>query len=132
MTPDRVEAERLLNGAQADLESAVKGDPSLASAYSLLSHLFYQRQDNISVVLAARRAYEEDAFLENADLIVQRLFCTGSSRISMCSGPIRIAPRMFVGREVTRLGLGWAWHGAPEAGPRWLYLSLQLLGAAGS
>jgi len=74
VTPDRAEAERLLNGAQADLQSAVEGDPSLASAYSVLSHLYYQRQDNISVVLAARRAYEEDAFLQNADLIVQRLF----------------------------------------------------------
>jgi len=74
VTPDRGEAERLLNGAHADLQSAVEGDPSLASAYSVLSHLYYQRQDNISVVLAARRAYEEDAFLQNADLIVQRLF----------------------------------------------------------
>lgn len=74
VTPDRAEADRLLNSAQVDLESAVQGDPSLASAYSVLSHLFYQRQDNISVVLTARRAYEEDAFLQNADLIVQRLF----------------------------------------------------------
>jgi TolB-like protein len=68
------EADRLLDDAQADLEAAVDVDPSLASAWSMLSHLYMQRADNALVALAARRAYEEDAFLQNADQVLSRLF----------------------------------------------------------
>jgi serine/threonine-protein kinase len=68
------EGARLLDDAQADLESAVEGDPTLASAWAMLSHLYMQRADNSSVILAARRAYEEDAFLSNADQVLDRLF----------------------------------------------------------
>jgi serine/threonine-protein kinase len=71
---DADEADRLLDDAQADLEDAVDVDPSLASAWSMLSHLYMQRADNASVALAARRAYEEDAFLQNADQVLGRLF----------------------------------------------------------
>jgi serine/threonine-protein kinase len=71
---DADEADRLLDDAQADFEAAVDADPSLASAWSTLSHLYMQRADNASVALAARRAYEEDAFLQNADQVLSRLF----------------------------------------------------------
>jgi len=71
---DADEADRLLDDAQADFEAAVDADPSLASAWSNLSHLYMQRADNASVALAARRAYEEDAFLQNADQVLSRLF----------------------------------------------------------
>lgn len=71
---DADEAGRLLDDAQSDLEAAVDVDPSLASAWSMLSHLYMQRADNASVALAARRAYEEDAFLQNADQVLSRLF----------------------------------------------------------
>lgn len=71
---DADEADRLLDDAQADLEASVDMDPSLASAWSMLSHLYMQRADNASVALAARRAYEEDAFLQNADQVLGRLF----------------------------------------------------------
>jgi TolB-like protein len=74
LTPDAAASERMLDAAQADLEAAVAADPTLATAYSLLSHLFYQRLDNVSVVLNARRAYEEDAYLRDADRILGRLF----------------------------------------------------------
>ena len=60
--------------AKADLESAVDEDPSLASAYSTLSHLYYQTGDVPSVVMAARSAYEADSYLRLAGDILYRLF----------------------------------------------------------
>jgi TolB-like protein len=74
LTVDLEESERLLDEAQADLEAAVDADPTRASVYSILSHLYVNRADNVSVILTARRAYEEDAYLEDADRILRRLF----------------------------------------------------------
>ena len=74
LTADAEEAERLLDAAQEDLEAAVDSDPTRASVYSILSHLYVNRGDNVSVILTARRAYEEDAYLEDADRILRRLF----------------------------------------------------------
>ena len=74
LTADAEDSERLLDEAQADLESAVEADPTRASVYSLLSHLYLNRGDNVSVILTARRAYEEDSYLEDADRILRRLF----------------------------------------------------------
>lgn len=74
LTPDAEESDQLLDEAQADLEAAVDADPTRASVYSLLSHLYVNRGDNVSVILTARRAYEEDAYLEDADRILRRLF----------------------------------------------------------
>jgi TolB-like protein len=71
---DPDEAALLLQSARADLEAATDADPTLASAYSTLSHLYYQVHDVPAVVLAARRAYEEDAYLDLAPQILLRLF----------------------------------------------------------
>src|SRR5690349_14807401 len=73
-TPDPAAAQALLQGARQDLEGAVQADPSLASAYSTLSHLYYQVEDVPAAVLAARRAYEQDAYLSVARDILYRLF----------------------------------------------------------
>jgi TolB-like protein len=70
------EAAALLDAAKQDLERAVNADPSLAGAYSTLSHLYYQTKDLQGAALAARRAYEEDAYLTNAPDILTRLFHT--------------------------------------------------------
>jgi len=66
--------DHLLSSARADLEQAVKLDPSRASAYSTLSHLYYQVGDPALAVIAAQRAYEEDAFLTVADGVLWRLY----------------------------------------------------------
>lgn len=73
------EAERLLLSAQEDLEGAVRVNPSQAGALASLSHLYYQtdRQSLTDVALAARRAYEADAYLDNAPTILDRLFYAG-------------------------------------------------------
>lgn len=71
---DLAEAEALLDQAKSDLEEATRIEPSLASAYSTLSHLYYQTDDIPAVALSARRAYEEDSYLEYADAVLWRLF----------------------------------------------------------
>jgi hypothetical protein len=59
--------------AQRDLERAVELNPSLADAHQVLSHLYY-RDNRALAVLAARTAYQEDAYLEVADEVLARLF----------------------------------------------------------
>jgi TolB-like protein/tRNA A-37 threonylcarbamoyl transferase component Bud32 len=76
VTPDPERQAALLDSAQADLEAAVATDPTLASAHEELSSLYYARNDNFSALAAARRAYEEDAYLERAGEILYRLFWT--------------------------------------------------------
>ena len=48
--------------------------PSQAGAWATLSHLKYQTGNLVDVKLAAQRAYEEDAYLSNADVVLSRLF----------------------------------------------------------
>ncbi|MEP7175033.1 MAG: serine/threonine-protein kinase, partial [Gemmatimonadales bacterium] len=74
LEPDKDKSDALLKSAQQDLEAAVKLQPSQASAWGVLSHLYNQTGSGADVVLAARRAYEEDAYLSNADVIIFRLF----------------------------------------------------------
>ncbi len=74
---DPEERRRLLADAQDDLRRAVRLDPTLASAHAMLSHLYTQTHETSDMVLSARRAYEEDAYLDNAESVVSRIF-TGS------------------------------------------------------
>jgi tetratricopeptide (TPR) repeat protein len=74
VTSDPDEAEGLLRSAQADLEAAVNIDQSLASAYSTLSHLYYQVSDLTSALMSAKAAYDADAFLASAPEVLWRLF----------------------------------------------------------
>lgn len=75
------EQERLFLDARQDLERAVEADPSRATAYVTLSHLYLNCDDRTqsSVALAARRAYEEDAYLETASVVLQRMVDAYSS-----------------------------------------------------
>jgi len=66
--------DNLLAQAQADLERSETLDPDRASANSTLSHLYYQIDDWVGAVLAARNAYEQDAFLAVADGVLWRLY----------------------------------------------------------
>ena len=74
--PDPQQAATLLDDARKDLERATNIDPTLASAYATLSSLYYQTKDLQGAALAARRAYEEDAYLGNTVDILDRLFFT--------------------------------------------------------
>ena len=66
----------LLTAAQSDLETASSLPGNHAGAFASLSHLYYQVDNKTAtdVKLAAQRAYEEDAFLSNADVVLNRLF----------------------------------------------------------
>ena len=74
LSADPAEQAKLLTGARQDLEAATQADPSLAGAFSTLSHLYYQTEDVAAAVLAARKAYEEDAYLTVAIDVLWRLF----------------------------------------------------------
>jgi tetratricopeptide (TPR) repeat protein len=73
-SPDPATLDSLLQSARRDLESAVAADPSLARTNITLSYLYYAVKDVPGALLAARRAYEEDAYLEEADRTLDRLF----------------------------------------------------------
>jgi serine/threonine-protein kinase len=74
LEPDPTAAKELLTSAQTDLETAVRVRPSQASAWATLGHLYNQTKGETEAKLAARRAYEEDAYLSNADQVINRLF----------------------------------------------------------
>jgi len=73
---DPRKADTLLYRARADLEKATAKNPAQAGAWASLSHLYYQTADNtlFDVNRAARLALEADAFLGNAEVIMNRLF----------------------------------------------------------
>jgi serine/threonine-protein kinase len=74
LEPDRAKAAQLLADAQGDLEAATRINPSQAGAWATLSHLYNQTGTGVDVNVAASRALEADAYLSNADVILNRLF----------------------------------------------------------
>ena len=76
LAPDHGAAERLLDSAEKDLRTATEINPLQANAWNVLSHLYYQLDDIVEANLAARRAYEADAFLTSAPDILWRLWST--------------------------------------------------------
>jgi len=73
LAPNEAVAATELRAAKDDLQAAVELKP-LASAYYMLSHLYYRTEDVSAALIAARRAYEEDAYLDEAADILWRLF----------------------------------------------------------
>jgi serine/threonine-protein kinase len=74
LEPGASASATLLGDAEKDLRSAVQRDPSLAGAWSALSHLDYQKSDIVQAKIDAQRAYEADAYYGAADTILWRLF----------------------------------------------------------
>jgi serine/threonine-protein kinase len=66
--------DRLLTDARADLENAVEADPTLASAFVTLSIMMYDFEDLAQAMRMAEKAYDADAYLANADQVIDRLF----------------------------------------------------------
>ena len=73
---DPAARSRLLDSAEADLKAATEADVTQAAAFFVLSQVYYDRKDNVSALLAARRAYEADAFLQNQNVNLVQLFWT--------------------------------------------------------
>ena len=74
LAPDS--GRRTLARAMKVLRSAVDVDPERASAWDLLSSALYSRADYTGAYLAALRAYQADAYLNDAEQILNRLFLT--------------------------------------------------------
>lgn len=76
LDPSDQQRQETLRLAREDLEQAVRLEPSLAEAYATLSHLFYQVEDVTGAALAARQAYQADAFLSVSNTVLRRLVVT--------------------------------------------------------
>lgn len=63
-----------LAAAEADLREALRRDPRLATAWATLSQFLRFHGDLAEAERAAERALEADAYLEEAPLIVERLY----------------------------------------------------------
>ncbi len=74
LEPDANKAKALLGSAQADLETATRINPAQAGAWATLSHLYNRTGSGVDVNLAARKAYEADPYIANADAVMKRLF----------------------------------------------------------
>jgi serine/threonine-protein kinase len=74
LEPDANKSRTLLLQAKADLEAATRINPTQAGAWASLSHLYYKTNGAVDVNIAARRALEADAFLDNAEAVLNRLF----------------------------------------------------------
>ena len=71
---DPKEVDRTLVAAESTLTLAVRINKNQAGAWDALSALHYRKPDLAAVIGAALRAYEADAYLRSARLILQRLF----------------------------------------------------------
>jgi tetratricopeptide (TPR) repeat protein len=76
LAPEAAEAKRLLEEAEKHLRTAVSIEPDRADAWNTLSALQYGKLNVVESNLAARRAYEADAYLTAAPAILWRLFAT--------------------------------------------------------
>ena len=76
LAPGPGEVKRLLEEAEKDLRTAVSIEPDRADAWNTLSALQYGKLNVVESNLAARRAYEADAYLTAAPAILWRLFAT--------------------------------------------------------
>ncbi len=76
LEPDPGAATRLVENAEADLHAAVRIDPSMATAWNVLSIIYSEKSDPVNAKLTARRAYDEDAFSRAADELLWRLYAT--------------------------------------------------------
>ncbi len=73
---DPTAADALFDAAEEDLQTAVRIDSSLADAWNTLSIVHAQKPDPVESKIAARRAYEADAFLRSADEVLWGLYTT--------------------------------------------------------
>ncbi len=73
---DAAKKQALLLAAKSDLERATTLNHNQAGAWAALSHLYYQipTATTNDVYLAAQSALRADEFLENANLVLSRLF----------------------------------------------------------
>jgi DNA-binding SARP family transcriptional activator/TolB-like protein len=77
---DPAEGEARLAAAEGDLRAAVAAEPRRASAWGALSQVVLARGRFEEADVAARRALEADAYLEEAPLLLRRLYFAALGR----------------------------------------------------
>lgn len=76
LEPQAGAAARLIQDAEEDLQAAVRIDSSLATAWNVLSIIYAEKSDPVNAKIAARRAYDEDAYMRAADHLLWSLYAT--------------------------------------------------------
>ena len=76
LSANAAENEMLLRTAEEELRAVVRAHPQRATAWSVLSSLYANKADPVESAIAARRAYEADAYLSAAPDIIWRLYTT--------------------------------------------------------
>ncbi|HST58203.1 MAG TPA: BTAD domain-containing putative transcriptional regulator [Longimicrobium sp.] len=115
----------LLERAERDLRAAVVADPSLASAWGRLSFVLTLRGQFAAADLAARRALEQDAYLEDGDELLNRRYYTalsaGDYRASeqACAHGRRVFSRDWRFVECSLTLLRWDTSRPPDAARAW-------------
>jgi DNA-binding SARP family transcriptional activator/TolB-like protein/tetratricopeptide (TPR) repeat protein len=86
-----------LDAAERDLRAAVAAEPELARAWGALARLLLARGRLAEAELAARRALAADAYLEDADALLLRLFFTalGTGDYRAATGTCAQGARLF-------------------------------------
>jgi serine/threonine-protein kinase len=121
---DPTDVANLLRAAEGDLRAAVSASPSQAGAWSTLSHLEYRKYNKVEANLAARRAYEADAYLASAREVLWRLYATSydleqfTDAIHWCDELARRYPRDPL-QARCRLWLFTAHVREPDVGEAW-------------
>ena len=115
----------LLQRAERDLRAAVVADPELASAWGQLSRVLTLRGQFAAADLAARRALEQDAYLEDGDELLNRRYYTalsaGDYRAAeqACDHGRRAFPRDWRFVECSLTLLRWDTSRPPDAARAW-------------
>jgi len=73
---DPAAAQALFDESEADLRRSIGVNQDQAGAWAMLSHLLLNKAETAQGKMAASRAYQADAYLRNADVILWRLFST--------------------------------------------------------
>jgi tetratricopeptide (TPR) repeat protein len=111
LAPDS--ARLALAGAMKVLRRAVEVDPQRASAWDLLGAALYAQAEYAGAYLAALRAYQADAYLDDAEQTLNRLFLTayemGDDALarSWCDEIDRRFPQSWTGADCRLTLLAW-------------------------
>jgi TolB-like protein/tRNA A-37 threonylcarbamoyl transferase component Bud32 len=70
------EIDQLLDRAEHDLRDALTFSPRLATAWQALSTIEFAKKNVVEAMVAARKAYETDAYLRSAPAILRDMFWT--------------------------------------------------------
>lgn len=123
--PDAAEVERQTRLAERDLRGAVEQDPLRPQAWSELSALYTQAGNYAAALHAAERAYTADAYMDDAQQVVHRLFRASfelqrdEEAIHWCEETRRRSFSGFEYAECALLLMAWSPEVKPDVAAAW-------------